>query len=241
MTTPDSQNNQNSPVNPYEVPLSAEFGVPASALNDGQRHGEGSLETGTAGQYSFRVFDVISEGFKLSNGHKLSINLAVLIMSIISIVASFIPFASWLIGGAFSLGMSWMGVRAAVGRRTEVGQIFDGFKLFGPLLGLYLLVLLLTMLGFLLLIIPGIYLSVAYMFALLVRYDKGIPVWDAMEASRKAITHNWFSFLGLIIMLGLINMIGLVLMIGWIWTLPASLVTLGVVYRKVFGVEAKIG
>lgn len=239
MTTPDSQNNQNSPVNPYEVPLSAGFETPALASNDGQRLGEGSLETGIAGQYSFKVFDVISEGFNLSNGHKLPINLAVLIVSIISIVASFIPFASLLIGGAFSLSMSWMGVRAAVGRKTEVGQAFDGFKLFGPLLGLYLLVVILTMLGFLLLIIPGIYLSVAYMFALLVRYDKGIPVWDAMEASRKAITHNWFSFFGLVLVLGLINMLGLVLMIGWIWTLPATFVTLGVVYRKVFGVETK--
>lgn len=220
--------------NPYSTPQ-ADL-VIHSANSDGSL-GEGSLDKAIQGQYDFRVFDAISEGFSLSNGHKLPINIGMLIIYVVSFIAEFIPFASLLIAGPFAASLEMMGVRAAVGKKTDVGQAFDGFKLFGPLLGLFLLMILLICVGFILLVIPGIYLSVAYVFALRVRADKGITVWESMEASRKAVSHRWFPMFGLMFMLGLINMLGFVTLIGWIWTLPATYATLGVVYRKMFGVN----
>ena len=220
--------------NPYSTP---QADLITSTIHSDGTIGEGSLDKAIQGQYDFRVFDAISEGFTLSNGHKLPINIGMLIIYVLSLIAAFIPFASLLIAGPFTASLEMMGVRAAVGKKTDVGQAFDGFKLFGPLLGLFLLMVLLICIGFVLLVIPGLYLSVAYVFALRVRADKGIPVWESMEASRKAITHRWFPMFGLILMLGLINLLGFVTVIGWIWTIPATYATLGVVYRKMFGVN----
>jgi hypothetical protein len=42
---------------------------------------------------------------------------------------------------------------------------------------------------------------------------------------------------GLLLVLGFINLLGFVTVIGWVWTIPATYVTLGVVYRKMFGVN----
>ena len=46
----------------------------------------------------------------------------------------------------------------------------------------------LVWLGFLCLVIPGIFLAVAWMFALPIVMDKGIDFWSAMELSRKVVT-----------------------------------------------------
>ena len=53
---------------------------------------------------------------------------------------------------------------------------------------------LLTWLGFICCIIPGIYLAVAWMFTLPLIVDKKLDFWSAMELSRKVVTKHWFHF-----------------------------------------------
>jgi len=92
------------------------------------------------------------------------------------------------------------------------------------------------LIGFLLLVLPGIYLSIAYVFALPLIADKGLDVWEAMELSRKAVTKNWFKVFGLMLLLGLIFGLGaLTLGIGLIWAIPLMFVTLyGLLYPLIF-------
>jgi len=97
-----------------------------------------------------------------------------------------------------------------------------------------------TLIGFLLLILPGIYLSIAYVFTLPLIVDKEMDIWDAMETSRKAVTKHWFKVFGLFILLSLIMALGaLALGIGLIWAVPLLFVTLyGLLYPLIFdGVE----
>jgi uncharacterized membrane protein len=68
---------------------------------------------------------------------------------------------------------------------------------------------LLTWLGFLCLVLPGIYLSVAWMFTLPLVMDKHLDFWSAMEVSRKVVTRHWFKCLGLSIVLLLLPFAGL--------------------------------
>ncbi len=69
-----------------------------------------------------------------------------------------------------------------------------------------------------LLLLPGIYLIVAYTFALPLVLEKKIDFWEAMEQSRKIISNNWFAFFAFFIVLVLINLIGpLLLVIGSIF------------------------
>lgn len=100
---------------------------------------------------------------------------------------------------------------------------FKGFDFIVPLLILNIVSGIIIILGFVLFIIPGIYLVVSYsianMLILFLKYD----YWSAMEWSRKIITKNWWKFLGFFLILGMINMAGFLFCgIGIIFTLPAT-------------------
>ncbi len=75
-----------------------------------------------------------------------------------------------------------------------------------------------------LLMLPSIYISVAYNWALqfVVFYKMGF--WDALEASRRVITKKWFMVFLFLIVIGLIMAAGfIVLCIGVFVTFPAYL------------------
>ena len=97
------------------------------------------------------------------------------------------------------------------------------------------LMTLLIFVGYVLLIVPGIYLSVAYLFALPLLVQEQMGIVEALEASRKALTHCWFNVFGLLLVLALINGLAAVpLGIGLIWSVPLTVVSIGLAYRKIF-------
>jgi uncharacterized membrane protein len=68
--------------------------------------------------------------------------------------------------------------------------------------------------------------------------DKKLQPWQAMEASRKAITHRWLKVFFLLLAMSLIIFASMLpLFIGLIWTYPMSVVLIGILYREIFGVE----
>jgi hypothetical protein len=64
----------------------------------------------------------------------------------------------------------------------------------------YFLMTLMILLGYILLIIPGIYLSFAYMFSLPLMIEKDMTAWQALEVSRKAVTRIWFRATGFLLL-----------------------------------------
>src|SRR6266700_4231950 len=114
---------------------------------------------------------------------------------------------------------------------------FSGFRLaFAQLLLAGLVTFLLTLLGFICLILPGIYLLVVWMFALALVVDNRLDFWPAMELSRKVISKRWWKFLGFWLVLLLINVVGLVPFgLGLLITVPISLAATMYAYEEVFG------
>jgi predicted Ser/Thr protein kinase len=95
---------------------------------------------------------------------------------------------------------------------------------------------LLTWLGFLCLILPGIYLLVAWMFTLPLVIDKQLDFWSAMELSRKVVTKHWFKFLGFAIVLLLLYFAGLLMLIVGVFVMmPIILAALMYAYEDIFG------
>ena len=94
---------------------------------------------------------------------------------------------------------------------------------------------LLTWLGFLL-ILPGIYLMIAWMFTLPLVIDKQLDFWSAMELSRKVVTKHWFKFFGFGIVMMLLMFAGvLALFIGVFVMSPLMLAALMYAYEDIFG------
>ncbi|HEY4414396.1 MAG TPA: protein kinase [Verrucomicrobiae bacterium] len=94
---------------------------------------------------------------------------------------------------------------------------------------------LLTWLAFFCLIVPGIYLLVAWMFTLPLVMDKGLDFWSAMELSRKVITKHWWKFLGLGLVMVLLSVAGvMVCLVGFFVASPLVLLTLMYAYEDIF-------
>ena len=120
--------------------------------------------------------------------------------------------------------------------KLSFDKFFEGFKLIIPLLLSNLLITIFIATGLLFLVIPGIYLSIAYLFTVPFITFFNMEVWEAMEASRKIITKNFWPFLGLILIIALINILGAILMgIGLIFTIPLTHCILYAAFEDIIG------
>ena len=130
-----------------------------------------------------------------------------------------------------------MFIRRIRGEVVQVGDVFAGLNL--ALLNLTLAGLvkaLLTSLGFVLCILPGIYLGVGYVFALPLVIDKKMEFWPAMEVSRRVVHRHWWSTFALVIVLALVALAGLlVCVVGLLVTVPVASAALMYVYEDLFG------
>ncbi|CAI6148647.1 MAG: hypothetical protein SPLUMA1_SPLUMAMAG1_00696 [uncultured Sulfurimonas sp.] len=201
--------------------------------------------------YKYSIIDIIKEGFALSNGAKKTFNLALGLLFIIAFAIAMAILLSMpelvnlinlivsIILLPVSVGLVLLAVNRARGKEIKVSEIFSYFGAMPMLIGAYLLVTLFTILGFIALVIPGIYLGVAYSFTLVLVADKKIGIWEAMELSRKTITKQWFKFFGLALLSSLILLISAIpLGIGLIWTIPAIYLSYGLIYHRLFDEEA---
>lgn len=127
-----------------------------------------------------------------------------------------------------------MGLFRAVDAPAKYSIAFAYFKYSLPILIAAFLSSLLVILGFLLFVIPGIYLSVAYIFTVPLIIEKDMDFWQAMETSRKAVHQHWFKVSFIYALVGIICFISLIpLGIGLIWALPFYVVLHGVLYRRI--------
>ena len=120
---------------------------------------------------------------------------------IIAFLASL--FAAITIIGILAIPAIWIGyieslLRIRRGGKVDFGAFFKvGFKQWWPLFVLVLLMFLGILAGYMLLIIPGVYLSVAWMFAIYLKIDRDISISDAFGESRRLVSNSgwWLLFL----------------------------------------------
>lgn len=159
------------------------------------------------------------------------------VLVVVMLIAGSIPFfgilVSLLLTGVFYGGLYFFYLKKIRGEPAELGDAFAGFSLaFLPLMLASLVSSLLTMVGMLLLILPGIYLAVSYSFVYLLVIDKRLEFWCAMEVSRRVITAQWWRMFGLLLLGALIALLGLVgLLIGFFVTLPIFIVAVAYAYE----------
>lgn len=242
------------------------YSAPSSALLD-QGDSAGSLEAGIAGDYEFGVMDAISEAWgKLKGIKRYIIGAGVLMYIVLMFVLGVLmaifmpalmpaepggsPFDGLLMQlviqwGMFVIIMPFVGgiivmtLKHLQGREVSFGDLFSMFGKTLPLFLAALLINIMVLLGFVLLILPGIYLSVCYLLVVPLIIDRDLGVWEAMEASRKAITKRWFSVFGLYLLLMLIMLVSMIpLGIGLIWTVPLMALSFMVMYQKMFGIAS---
>lgn len=125
--------------------------------------------------------------------------------------------------------------------RMSHGQPVDILKILGrvgwysqSLLVAASIVALLTLVGMVLLAIPGLFVLTIYIFTPLLIIEGDMEFWDAMEASRKAIMSRGTDMLGIIFGLVVINFISAMLIIPLLISLPITFGALCELYDEFF-------
>jgi len=200
------------------------------------------LETLLNRNYEVKIGKYISRGFEIFKlnlggfiGFFFLIALITLVLNLIPILGSI---ASSVIGAPLGAGFTFVGL-AVIRRQPYTFQdFFKGLsnKYFLQIFLVSLVGGAITALGLFLLILPGIYISVCYVFALQIAINWELDFWEALEASRKLISRNWFSMFGFVFVLGLINIGGALLLgVGIFFTAPLTICALLVAYDDILG------
>jgi hypothetical protein len=120
------------------------------------------------------------------------------------------------------------------GEAYEFNDLFGGYKMAAELIVVYVLYGLLVALGFVFLVLPGVYIAIALAWGpyLLLFYGKGAA--EALQASRKVISANWWSMFGFYLVAGLLlNLAGaLVCLVGLLVSIPVSSIAFYVAFHE---------
>ncbi len=166
-----------------------------------------------------------------------------LVNGLIHLVLHALPRVSWLVSAGLSAPL-FMGnfiVTAKLLQRQTPSfrDFFSGFYFFWPLFLLSLVVSVFISIGMILLIIPGVYLMVGYLFASPLVVDRRLDFWPAMELSRRTVNPLWFSLFAFVLLLTLINLAGMALLgLGFLITLPWTLCSVTAAYSDLFGFQS---
>ena len=186
------------------------------------------------------ISGAISRGWALVRDNLLTLVGATVLGWLVTVGLAFVPVLGWIVGFVLMGGLDYMFLRRIRGEEVEIGDVFAGFnRAFLDLTMAGLVKWLLTSLGLLLCILPGIYLAVGYVFALPLVIDKKMEFWTAMEVSRRVVHEQWWSMFALVIVLALVALAGFLLCgVGALISVPVASVALMYVYEDLFGTPA---
>lgn len=235
------------------------------AYDDRSQRSGGNVEDAVAGNIEIGMLETLGEAWRSLKGFKLKCHIATVIWLVVYLVAALIsvPIVIGLVAvGAdeatssilasliqivaiaatmpMIAGITIMGIRHAQQKSVSPSSVFNYFHRIPGAILWYILMSLMIMLGYILLILPGIYLSFAYMFSLPLMIEKDMTAWQALETSRKAVTRIWFRATGFLLLIILLVTLGTIpLTIPLIWIIPWVSLAYALVYFKLFGAEAR--
>lgn len=163
-----------------------------------------------------------------------------LIGELILIAAAYTRIGLFILHGPVACSLFYIALKKVRGKKVEMNDIGEGFKIFVPAFLAGLLIMIFSGIGFVLLILPGIFVAIMYMFTFLLIIDKKKDFWDAMEISRKTVFENIPGFVGFGLVLGLVKLAGLIACgIGVLVTAPIAICALAYAYVDIFDVKVE--
>jgi hypothetical protein len=142
-----------------------------------------------------------------------------------------------LILGPLMAGFYIFGLKRLKGEQPAFGDFFAGFRLFLPLFLLGLVRGLGISIGSMFLLLPGIYLAVAWTFSSLLVIDRKIGFWDAMMFSMKVVNSKFWHILGLVLLLAVVMSIASSFVVGFLFSTPFHYLVILAAYARIFGLQ----
>lgn len=191
--------------------------------------------------YELNISEYLSKGFEIFKKYPLGFIgffLLIGLVGSISQIHQILGLVTLILSPAMTIGWFVVAKKIDDDEPFEFGDFFSGFKKVWPLTAAYLLISLLVIVGFVLLVIPGIYLAVAFSLALFPIYFSNLDITESLKITRKVITKRWFSFFLFLIVLILVNVLGLIALgIGILVSAPVTYLALYAAYKDIFGFD----
>lgn len=143
-----------------------------------------------------------------------------------------------IVNGPLSVGFLILARKVLHGQPASWNDIFAGFNYLPVAALASIAVSLLAVVGFALLVLPGLavvlFYSATYFFVL----DGEQSFWQAMESSRTLILENWMSWAMLLVLLAIINIVGSIpCLLGLPLTIPMTVLVLTQAYEMQRGLD----
>ena len=193
----------------------------------------GKVDQAAAG-FSISLESALQMGFN----HFRKIPGMYMIYSLVFLLVLSNPGTGLILGGPILIGFFLAAQHLQSGREADIGVFFNGIRKFVPLLILNLLMTLVITLGLLLLVIPGIYFSISYLFAPLFVWFYDVSPVEAITLSRKMGSGNFVQILWIwLILLGLNFLGALALGVGLLITIPVSILVIYAIFDDIIGIH----
>jgi len=185
----------------------------------------------------FRVWEFIGRAWDLVKPHWLVLGAMFLIQALLiggpNIVVHFLGnVVQFVIGGAIMVGIWRANLGVVAGRKPDVGMMFQGFDRFLDAFLAYLVVAILTVLGLICLIVPGIILAIMWLFTFPVIAETNLGFWEAMrESARLTEGYRWRLFLLLLAFIPVTLLGALVCCVGVFISTAVNFIALALAYR----------
>lgn len=143
---------------------------------------------------------------------------------------------NWIVSTFVGLAIIRISLRFNKGETAEFEDLWMGYPKFLEFFVGSLLYGLLVMVGFILLIVPGIYWAVKYQFYGYCILDRDVGPWEGLKMSGEITKGSWWNLFWLGLLSGLIAMAGAcACCVGLFWAMPTVMVAHGFAYMRLAG------
>ncbi len=137
----------------------------------------------------------------------------------------------------FMAGVFLLGLRQSVGMPVSFTQQFSQYGMVLPILGIALVQTVASFIGFILLILPGIYIAIALGLAIPLKVEKQLGVVESLTTSLQLVNKKFLNVAVLAIVASLVMSLSFITITGWIWAIPWTLMVFAITYRQLAGVS----
>ena len=186
-----------------------------------------------APQDEFRVWALMGQAWDRVRPHWLHLAGMFFIFAALGSMRTIGPYVELIFGGVLMVGI-WQALLGMLdGRKPDIGMMFGAFDRFGEAFLAHLVISILTTLGLLCFIVPGIILYVVWFFTYAVMAEKPTRFWDAMQRSF-ALTegYRWRLFLLMLACIPILLLGLLAAVVGVFVALPVCLTAFALAYRQ---------
>ena len=219
----------------------------------------GDINRSLNGEYQFDISGLFKQGWQLTQQHKwlivqmvllvfcIAVAVVVVMLKLLGItdltqipadIQRMIDILLTVLLAPFFTAIMATGVNHAVGGKGRLSHLFNLLPK-AAFLGLTsLLITLLVQIGLIFLIIPGLYLTIATSFSLLLVAEKQLSPFKAIALSIKMVNRYWLDFIKVYLIFTLLFLSVIITFgISMIWVAPMYYHIQGILYRDLFGIK----